>query len=176
MERRKFLIGAGSTAIGASALVGSGAFGFVRAERDLTVDVVDDSDAYLRLVANSAYADDEGGQLALDFAGGFDDQNGDGLNDNADSRFDDVFRIENQGTNDARISFHDEEGETGYDSPGAVWYYTEGEGGQAPGDGEITDNPVIGSGETLSVHVIFSLTEYEESDLPDHLGIVAEEP
>ena len=33
MERRKFLIGAGSTAIGASALVGSGAFNFANVER-----------------------------------------------------------------------------------------------------------------------------------------------
>ena len=176
MERRKFLIGMGGTAVGASALVGSGAFSFVRAERDITVDVVNDDQAYLGLVPESEYAALDDGELILNFAGGNDDmdQNGEGLNDNADSRFDDVFRIENNGTNDARISFHDTEGEVGYDSPAATWYYSEDGGWE---DNEVNaDNPVIGPGEDLYIHVIFWLTEYEEDDLPEDLGIVAEEP
>lgn len=168
------MIGVGSTAIGASALIGSGAFSFVRAERDITVEVADDGDAYLGLEGTSAYAEEDDGQLALDFAGGFDDQNGEGLNADADSRFDDVFKIKNNGTNDARISFHDEEGEVGYDSSGATWYYSEDGGWE---DNEVNaDNPVIGAGESLYIHVIFWLTENDEGDLPDHLGIVAEEP
>ena len=178
MERRKFLIGAGSAAVGASALIGSGAFSFVRAERDMTVEVVDDEVAYLALEPTSAYADIEEDQLTLDFAGGYTlsgaDQNGEGLNPNADSRFDDVFKITNQGTNDARISFHDTEGAVGYDSPAATWYYSEDSGWE--GNEVNADNPVIAPGESLYIHVIFWLTDYDESDLPDHLGIVAEEP
>jgi hypothetical protein len=172
MERRKFLIGAGSTAIGASAIVGSGAFIFVRAERDLDVEVVADESAYLGLEATSGYASGtSSGQLVLNW--GENDEGGSGLNDNADSRFDDVFKIINQGTNDARISFHDTEGEVGYNSPGATWYYSESSGWEG---NEINQNPVIEPGEELYTHVIFSLTEYGESDLPDHLGIIAEEP
>lgn len=176
MERRKFLIGTGALAAGGAAGLGTGAFSFVRAERDITVDVVGDADAYLALEANSEYASNDGGELALDFAGG-NNQNGDGLNANADSRFDNVFVIRNQGTNDARISFHDQEGATGYSSDAATWYYTEGQEGQATGDGEINaDNPIISPGEELYVHVIFWLTTEDEADIPDHLGITAEEP
>ena len=173
MERRKFMIGAGSTAIGASALVGSGAFSFVRADRDVTVNVANDANAYLGLVATSEYASTDGGQLVLNFAGG-NDQNGNGLNADADSRFDDVFKITNQGTNDARISFHDTEGAVGYDSPGATWYYSADGGWE---DNEVNaDNPVIAPGESIYIHVIFWLTDYEEGDIPETLGIVAEEP
>ena len=163
----------GSAAAGASALVGSGAFSFVRAERDMEVEVVADEDAYLGLVAESEYASGtDDGQLELDW--GENNQGGEGLNENADSRFDDVFKIVNQGTNDARISFHDTEGEVGYDSPGATWYYSEDGGWE---DNEVNaDNPVLEPGDEIYIHVIFWLTEYEESDLPDHLGIVAEEP
>ncbi|TYL40325.1 hypothetical protein CV102_01745 [Natronococcus pandeyae] len=173
MERRKFLIGTGSTAIGASALVGSGAFSFVRAERDVELNVESDENAYLGLGETSAYASGtEDGQLELHW--GETDHGGEGLNENADSRFDDVFKITNQGTNDARISFHDTEGEVGYDSPGATWYYSEDSGWE---DNEVNeDNPVIEPGEELYIHVIFWLTEYGEDDLPEHLGIVAEEP
>lgn len=169
------MLGVGSTAIGGSALVGSGAFSFVRAERDVEIDVVADEDAYLGLEANSAYASGtEEGQLALHWNGEAEGVEGSGLNENADSRFDDVFIIRNQGTNDARISFHDTEGEVGYDSPGATWYYSESEGWE---DNEVNaDNPVIGSGDSLYIHVIFWLTENDEGDLPDHLAIVAEEP
>lgn len=177
MERRKFVIGMGALASGTAAAVGTGAFSFVRAERDITVNVVDDSNAYLGLESTSAYADNTGDELALNFAGGTDNQNGDGLNANADSRFDNVFKIVNNGTNDARISFHDTEGATGYNSPAATWYYTKGGEGQATGDGEVNaENPVLGPGEELYVHVIFWLTDEDEDDIPDHLGIVAEEP
>ncbi|MFU8869161.1 oxidoreductase [Natronococcus sp.] len=173
MERRKFLIGAGGTAIGASALVGSGAFSFVRAERDLDVEVVNDKDAYLGLEATSEYASGTGdGQLELDWASD-NGEGGKGLNENADSRFDDVFKIINQGTNDARISFHDTEGEVGYDSPGATWYYSSDGGWE---DNEVNDDPVLEPGDSIYIHVIFRLTEYDEDDLPEHLGIVAEEP
>lgn len=174
MERRKFMIGLGSAAAGSAALVGSSAFSFVRADRGIDVNVVDDGDAYLGLEPTSHYAEYDDRQLSLDFAGGIGGQVGDGLNDNADSRFDNVFKITNQGTNDARISFHDDEGEVGYDSPGATWYYSEDGGWE---DNEVNeDNPVIGPGEDLYIHVIFWLTDYDEGALPEQLGIVAEEP
>lgn len=174
MERRKFVIGAGAVASGAAAAVGTGAFSFVRADRDVDIEVVADESAYLGLEATSEYASgSDEGTLELHWDGSG-DQNGDGLNDDADSRFDDVFRITNQGTNDARLSFHDTPGEVGYDSPGATWYYSEDSGWE---DNEINaDNPVIAPGESVYIHVIFWLTEYDQADLPDNLGIVAEEP
>jgi hypothetical protein len=106
MERRKFLIGAGSLAAGAAAATGTGAFTSVEAERDLTVEVASDSQAYLafgtteqeigNISNNYEYAEISDEELVIDF-----DTNsagGEGVNPNAVTRFDDVFEIRNQGT------------------------------------------------------------------------------
>ena len=101
MERRKFLIGAGGAAVGASALVGSGAFSSVNADRSMVVEVEGDAGAYLRLDPSSPYAAYNGDNLLeLDFG---DNGRGTGINDNADSEFVDVFRIENQGSQEAKV-------------------------------------------------------------------------
>lgn len=102
MERRKFLIGVGGTAIGASALVGSGAFSSVEATRSVSVNVAGDESAYLGLEAASPYASIEGKQLQLNF-----DDNGnggEGVNVDAVSTFDGVFQITNNGPNDLDIT------------------------------------------------------------------------
>jgi len=53
MQRRKLLLGLGTTAGGAGA-VGSGAFTSVNAQRDVAVRVADDSDALLSLQPGSS--------------------------------------------------------------------------------------------------------------------------
>lgn len=190
MERRKFLIGAGSAAVGSSALVGSGAFSFVRADRTAQIDVVNDGSAYLTLASESEYAsEDENGELTLQFNGA-NDQNGEGLNGNADSRFDNVFKVENNGTNDiSQLSVHT--GDTsGWDADGLTLYYSEDE---LPGDNSAhnewnstveqlaksADNegetPEITEGEDIYVHAIFELRgDNTEDDLPETIGITAE--
>ena len=50
MKRRTFVIGAGTATVGSSLLVGSSAFTDIEAQRDFTVEIVGDEDAYLRLV------------------------------------------------------------------------------------------------------------------------------
>ena len=71
MDRRKFLVGLGSASVGGSALVGSGAFSRVDAQRAVTIQVAEDPDAYLGMdkcsidgseTPNSSYAslDDDG--------------------------------------------------------------------------------------------------------------------
>lgn len=115
VTRRNVIIGAGTVAVGIGVAIGTGAFTTVEAERTATVDVEDDSQAYLRLLIEEnspdggAYEDfqnqdftslEEGtqGQQIVQFnfddAGGGDE--GDGLNDDAVTRFDNVFMIENQ--------------------------------------------------------------------------------
>ena len=102
MERRKFLIGAAGTAIGGSALVGSGAFTSVEADRQVEVNVVDDADAYLGLSAldepNSEYVDESGDTVAIDITET--DAGGQGLNPNATTVIEDLLEVTNQGTND----------------------------------------------------------------------------
>jgi len=102
------MLGAGSAAIGASALVGSGAFTSVASERTVSVRAANDENAYLGLKEvphspNSSYVDyNDNGQLRIQM----DDANpnhedeklGTGVNTNSLTNFKDLFRIKNQGT------------------------------------------------------------------------------
>ena len=102
------MLGAGSAAIGASALVGSGAFTAVASERTVSVRAANDENAYLGLKEvphspNSSYVDyNDNGQLQIQM----DDANpnledetlGTGVNTNSLTIFKDLFRIKNQGT------------------------------------------------------------------------------
>ena len=112
MERRKFLIGAAGTAIGGSALVGSGAFTSVEAERDVTVEVGGDNDAYLGLEAerDDIISDDGGSdQLTIDLGSETTEEGGEGFNQEAITKVEGVFSITNQGTQEVGAGFRDDE-------------------------------------------------------------------
>ena len=110
MKRRKFLAGLGATSAGGSALIGTGAFDQVIADRDVDLRIAADSNAYLRIapctdddgepLPNGAYTRElADGTLALDFSDN--DQEppqGEGVNNRALSKFHNVFEICNQGT------------------------------------------------------------------------------
>ena len=111
MNRRKFVIGAAGTALGGSALVGSGAFSSVEADRDVEVAVADDSAAFLALepgVKNGAYAQETGGTLEINFDAGA-DVAGEGFNNDATTILNDVFRVRNQGTQDVKVDISADE-------------------------------------------------------------------
>ena len=101
MDRRKFLTGVGSTAIGGSALLGSGAFSRVESQRAVTIAVAEDPDAYLGLdECNTLHGDnyvslDEKGHLVVDISEN--PNGGEGVNSNSRTYFDNVFEICNQG-------------------------------------------------------------------------------
>jgi len=89
--------------------MGSGALSATEAPRNVTVEVADDDEAYLAFNTdlgnspdnNYEYASIEDGELTIDF-----DSNsagGQGVNPNAISYFDDVFGIENQGTEPLKV-------------------------------------------------------------------------
>ena len=112
MKRRNFLVGVGGTAIGASALVGSGAFTSVEAQRKMKISVEKDSQAYLQLTEsdgihgqNYVHVDDEDGTLYIDIAdsgyGG--DNEGAGLNRNANTIMRDLFHICNHGKQEVYV-------------------------------------------------------------------------
>ena len=103
-NRRKFIAGLGALATGSAAAMGTGAFTSVSANRDVSVGVAGDASAYLGLDADSAYAKQTaGGELALDFTGDYTEQNGSGLNTRAETAFEGVFDIQNNGTNDVYV-------------------------------------------------------------------------
>ncbi|MFD1587084.1 DUF1102 domain-containing protein [Halorientalis brevis] len=111
MERRKFLIGAGSLAAGSAAAVGTGAWGSVEATRSVQVNVAGDKSAYLGLEGTSPYAQVNGKQLQLKFANN--DNGGEGVNADAVTTFNGVFRMTNNGPNDIDITID----KTGLNNP-----------------------------------------------------------
>ncbi len=107
MQRRQFLIGAGSAALGGSALLGSGAFTRVESHRSVTVQVSEDPSAYLGLAkcpgsANGSYAwlDGEGHLEVLmnpDNPTIGETPLGEGVNSDSSTWFHSVFQLCNQG-------------------------------------------------------------------------------
>ena len=119
MERRNFLIGMGSTAAGASALIGSGAFSRVESQRNVTIQVADDTEAYLGMKpldtpnSQNYVALDENGHLYVQIDGqgnqqevdDLDGPEGQGVNSDSFTYFDGMFELCNQGKADATISY-----------------------------------------------------------------------
>lgn len=101
MERRNFVIGLGTLAAGGTAALGTGAFSSVEANRDISVKVADDSDAFLGIepsdtVNADKYVEETDGTVEIDIDES--GNGGNGLNFNAQTTFDGLFKITNQGT------------------------------------------------------------------------------
>ena len=119
MKRRNFLIGAGGIAIGGGALLGSGAFSRVESQRQVTVQVANDENAYLGLKpldtpnSNNFVELDDNGHLTIDIGEHSDAANESrdvtepalGVNSDSFTYFDGMFEICNQGKAEADISY-----------------------------------------------------------------------
>jgi hypothetical protein len=98
MQRRKFVVGLGSLAAGASAVMGTGALSKTQIDRGMSGAIANDSNAYVKLAPsngnnnNGAHVDDSGTEIVLDFtsSGG---NGGNGLNANSKNWFDRVFKV-----------------------------------------------------------------------------------
>ena len=111
MQRRKFIAGVGSLAAAGAAGIGTGAFTSTTAERTMSVEVADDSTAYLSFDTdlgnspddNYEYSEISDGELEIHF--GENDAGGEGVNPSSTTHFDDVFAINNQGTEMVEVWF-----------------------------------------------------------------------
>ena len=108
MNRRKFVIRLGAASAGGSALIGSGAFTSVSAERDITVNVSDDSSALLELdpdsLDNSAYAIESDGSTGIDISkSASGDFSGEGVSPFALTEIEEVIEVTNQGTQEVEV-------------------------------------------------------------------------
>lgn len=117
MKRRTLIAGVGSLVGGIGTVFGSSAFGFVRAERGLTIEIEDDPDAYLGIdtVSGGGRAVKDGGVIRMTFPGVFEwDYNpsnpqGVGLDsvyeftNDAEGDEEGLVEITNQGTNDIEV-------------------------------------------------------------------------
>jgi hypothetical protein len=108
MNRRNVLVGLGAVAVGGGAAFGSGAFSQVEAERTMNVSTAGDANALLGLDPNdssdnsyssaSSLANDNTLKLTFDALG-----SSKGLNIDAETTFDPIFRILNNGGNAADV-------------------------------------------------------------------------
>ncbi|MFW5905315.1 MAG: hypothetical protein ACOCUO_00535 [archaeon] len=129
MDRRKFIVGLGAAATGGSALIGTGAFSRVESQRQVTIEVAEDPDAYLGLdkcdTPNGSYVDmDSDGHLVVlmnpENEHHPDDDLGAGVNSDSRTWFDNVFQICNQGKEAAAVYIEDHEDWPTWDGEGAV--------------------------------------------------------
>ena len=194
MERRKFVIGAGALATGSAAAVGSGAFTSVQADRDITVDVADDDEAFLRLSEhpsnpNAAYADVDEGTLAVDISTDNPDQGdeygdefqGEGVNKEASTNILEIAVAKNQGTQNATV-YVDPEFRTSQDDGLVDFVATDLPGGGSAsltGAGE-NDDPeewdgkrVLAPGESFDIG-LFILEDGNGLDVPETATIIAD--
>lgn len=115
MNRRRLLATLGMATAGTSAVVGTGAFTSVSATRGVNVQVAEDADALLAIEPspgpNGEYAIVENGQIAIRLDASNESLAGEGVNDNAVTRIEDVFRIRNQGTQEVFVFFEEFGGE-----------------------------------------------------------------
>jgi hypothetical protein len=124
MNRREYLIGLAATAASGAVAVGSGAFTSVEAERELTVEVADDADAFLALEPiegspnSEEFVETGGGSLAVRITGT--DVGGEGVNEQAVFLFDDLFTITNRGTQGVYVYMR-------VDAQGVNFYRIEGD-------------------------------------------------
>lgn len=115
MDRRAFVISAGTLSIGSATLIGSGAFSSVDANRDFDVDIAGDSEAYLRLdpdapnYDNSGYAVDVDGSIGINITDEGDRFDGEGVSPFANTLIEEIFPIENQGTQEVQVSIRTSE-------------------------------------------------------------------
>ena len=134
----------GSLAAGGAATIGTGAFTSVEADRDISVEVAGDQSALLAFKKATTEPDgsgsvtpnaqdyvtlQSGGQLALDFTES--DNGASGLNDNASSKFSNLFDIVNQGTQEVEVFVSP-------DQPGGIAFFAEGPDTNV---GQNTSNP-----------------------------------
>lgn len=103
MKRRQALAALGALGGGGAIVTGTGAFTSVEANRDLSVQVADDSNALLRMAGagegNDEYVTTNGGELGINLTGDNPTAaGGQGVNANATTVIADLFEIQNQGT------------------------------------------------------------------------------
>ena len=137
MNRRTVLISLGGLFAGSGALLGTGAFTTVEAERTVTVETAGDADAFLGITPfpNSANADyvtaPEDGTVEIDITG--EGTPGEGVNENAITAIDRLLEVTNNGTQSVAVGFNNQYAidEGDYDAPPGGWGYAVSDDGSA---------------------------------------------
>ena len=143
----------------------SGAFTTVSAERTASVNVAGDSSALLALEPadtpnGDEYAGTSNDQLEIELA----TENAEGVNPNAVTEIDSVFRITNQGSQPVNVSISDN---SSSDNSDAVTFHNGSTNLESGGKD-------IGTGESIIVSIRVDTTETDGTSLIDEITITAE--
>lgn len=180
MERRKFLIGLGSATAGSAALVGSSAYSQINADRSVTLETTGDDAALLELTANPDYPGDQDVYVQEDDIDTmelvFED-----INRRADTLFQDLIRVKNNGTQDVVVFVNNDFGEPGEDPIWGSGYGSDGpmhildEGGDSTDDSIVGgnrhqthgNNPELGPGESANLGVLIDTRGFGDDSWSD---------
>jgi hypothetical protein len=143
----------------------SGAFTTVSAERTASVNVAGDANALLALEPadtpnGDEYAGTSNDQLEIELA----TENAEGVNPNAVTEIDSVFRITNQGSQEVNVSISDS---SSSDNSDAVTFHNGSTNLESGGKD-------IGTGESIIVSIRVDTTETDGTSLIDEITITAE--
>jgi hypothetical protein len=181
MKRRQVLAALGAVSGSSALLTGTGAFTSVSADRAVSVSVADDSDAFLALAPssgpNGTFATETGGTLALDFSDT--DAGGEGLGTDSVYEFDDVFRVENQGTQPVYVWSTFSGASGNFDANGAatdIWLYPNGDSQDKLRDSD-DDVLYLGIGQSAEIGVYVNTTDVtSDQDLTMTIHADADSP
>jgi hypothetical protein len=158
MKRRQFVVGLGAIAAGGAA-IGTGAFTSTEADRSVSVSVADEDQAYLALsptqADNATFATQDSGtnnQIAIDIndAAGT-EKNGEGVGLHSVYEFDNVFQVENQGTQEVEVTISElSDSDFDPDATGLTVQFYPGTDAGSP----LHDTPVtLGTGKSRSIGI-----------------------
>ncbi|WP_254766563.1 hypothetical protein [Salinilacihabitans rarus] len=128
MNRRNVLLGLGTIVAGGGAVLGSGAFSRVQADRTVTVETVGDRSAYLGISVNGPYAadgSDSGDAAEIDLG---DSSTGDGFNDDAETVVDGILTLANNTADGSPITVGFDDGSGDQTATTTVVVETDGSG------------------------------------------------
>lgn len=178
-NRRSVLIGLGGLVAGGGALVGTGAFDTVEAQRTVSVETAGDANALLGLSpaergdGGNAYVEQSDGTIAINLDGN--DEGADGLNQNAITTFQNLVQVTNQGTQTVEsITLDFVESPDDVDPAATFSFPVNDDGDQTTvdnGSNILTGNDVSGSldpGSAINFGLEIDLIDGgDENDLPD---------
>jgi hypothetical protein len=154
----------GSVAVGGATAVSTGAFTSVEADRDVTIEVAGDAGAFLSIskatdadgnvypnAEEYVHGDPSSGVVSLNFASSSEDATG--INEDAKTVFDNLLDIENQGSQEVKLSI---DSDLIASQGGSLGVYAEnelGDGGEdntGLSDAESGQTAVLGVGDVLA--------------------------
>lgn len=164
MNRRNVLIGLGATAAGGGAVLGSGAFSQVTADREVAVSATGDDGALLQLDVSGDLKGSNTDTIAFEL--------GNDVNLDATTRFNDAFSITNNGDNAVTIDITDGNGDSMVGSNPATGTDMQFENGTTSLDASSGSNP------STSFDVVFDLvgtTDSNNANIPGAITITADD-